>query len=42
LEVARDEADVHRRVLVKPGITGLWQVSRSDLDWTQTVRLDLF
>ena len=34
---------VHRRFLVKPGITGLWQVSgRSDLDWDETVRLDLF
>jgi len=28
--------------LVKPGITGLWQVSgRSDLSWEETVRLDL-
>lgn len=34
---------VHRRFLVKPGITGLWQVSgRSDLNWEDTVRLDLF
>ncbi|MGC5172953.1 sugar transferase [Microbacterium sp. DT81.1] len=34
---------VHRRFLVKPGITGLWQVSgRSDLSWDETVRLDLF
>jgi len=33
----------HRRVLVKPGITGLWQVSgRSDLPWEETVRLDLY
>lgn len=40
----RQYADaVHRRFLVKPGITGLWQVSgRSDLDWDATVRLDLF
>ncbi|WP_455133499.1 sugar transferase [Microbacterium aurum] len=34
---------VHRRFLVKPGITGLWQVSgRSNLDWDETVRLDLY
>jgi exopolysaccharide biosynthesis polyprenyl glycosylphosphotransferase len=42
-EVARYEQDVHRRLLVKPGLTGLWQVSgRSDLDWNETVRLDLY
>jgi lipopolysaccharide/colanic/teichoic acid biosynthesis glycosyltransferase len=30
-------------MLVKPGMTGLWQVSgRSDLDWEETVRLDLY
>lgn len=32
-----------RRLLVRPGITGLWQVSgRSDLSWEDTVRLDMF
>jgi exopolysaccharide biosynthesis polyprenyl glycosylphosphotransferase len=32
-----------RRLLVKPGITGLWQVSgRSDLSWEDSVRLDLY
>ena len=42
-----DEAEkyaehVHRRLVVKPGITGLWQVSgRSDLSWDESVRLDL-
>jgi exopolysaccharide biosynthesis polyprenyl glycosylphosphotransferase len=42
-EVARYERDVHRRLMVKPGLTGLWQVSgRSDLDWNETVRLDLY
>ncbi|ADD46003.1 exopolysaccharide biosynthesis polyprenyl glycosylphosphotransferase [Stackebrandtia nassauensis DSM 44728] len=35
--------DVRRRLLVRPGITGLWQVSgRSDLSWDDAVRLDLF
>lgn len=34
---------VARRQLVKPGITGLWQVSgRSDLTWDESVRLDLY
>ena len=33
----------HRRLLVKPGITGLWQVTgRSDLSWEESVRLDLY
>src|SRR5664280_902921 len=42
-EVERYERDVHRRLMVKPGMTGLWQVSgRSDLDWEETVRLDLY
>ncbi|WP_190097479.1 sugar transferase [Streptomyces griseoflavus] len=34
--------DIRRRLLVKPGLTGLWQISgRSDLSWEETVRLDL-
>ena len=42
-EVAQYGDDVHRRLLVKPGMTGLWQVSgRSDLDWEESVRLDLY
>ncbi|UZJ24945.1 sugar transferase [Rhodococcus antarcticus] len=42
-EVVAYTGDVHRRLLVKPGITGLWQVSgRSDLSWEESVRLDLF
>ncbi|MGY4859437.1 sugar transferase [Cryobacterium sp. AP23] len=42
-EVSEYETHVHRRFLVKPGITGLWQVSgRSNLSWEDTVRLDLY
>ncbi len=41
-EVEAYDCDVLRRLLVKPGVTGLWQVSgRSDLSWEQSVRLDL-
>lgn len=35
--------DERRRLLVRPGITGLWQVhGRSDNSWRQTVRLDSY
>ncbi|WLP93036.1 sugar transferase [Gordonia sp. NB41Y] len=41
-EVEKYDGRVARRMLVKPGITGLWQVSgRSDLSWEESVRLDL-
>ncbi|HET9052453.1 MAG TPA: sugar transferase [Candidatus Dormibacteraeota bacterium] len=42
-EVERYGEDARRRLLVKPGMTGLWQVSgRNDLSWDETVRLDLY
>ena len=41
-EVDRYGFDMHRRFLVKPGLTGLWQVSgRSDLSWDDSVRIDV-
>lgn len=41
-ETAQYAAHVHRRQAVRPGLTGLWQVSgRSDLSWEESVRLDL-
>ncbi|MGM1017109.1 MAG: sugar transferase [Actinomycetota bacterium] len=41
-EVTAYDGSVYRRLYIKPGITGLWQVSgRSDLSWDESVRLDL-
>src|SRR5215468_906964 len=41
-EVATYDDEAVRRLLVKPGLTGLWQVSgRSDLAWEETVALDV-
>jgi exopolysaccharide biosynthesis polyprenyl glycosylphosphotransferase len=41
-EVAKYAEHVRRRLVVKPGLTGLWQVNgRSDLSWDESVRLDL-
>lgn len=42
-EVAEYESDAIRRLRVRPGLTGLWQVSgRSDLSWDESLRLDLW
>ncbi|MGN8026969.1 sugar transferase [Microbacterium sp. 22242] len=42
-EMERYDHRMQRRFLVRPGITGLWQVNgRSDLSWDDSVRLDLF
>jgi exopolysaccharide biosynthesis polyprenyl glycosylphosphotransferase len=41
-EVARYAGYVRQRLAVRPGMTGLWQVSgRSDLSWDEGIRLDL-
>ncbi|MBO0608602.1 sugar transferase [Myceligenerans salitolerans] len=42
-EAAEYEERMRRRLLVKPGMTGLWQVrGRSDLSWEETVRCDVY
>ncbi len=42
-EVAQYDSDTVRRLDVRPGLTGLWQVSgRSNLSWDETVRLDVY
>lgn len=41
-EAAKYAQHVRRRLVVKPGLTGLWQVNgRSNLSWEESVRLDL-
>ena len=41
-EVVTYGLDARRKLRVRPGMTGLWQVSgRSDLTWEESVRLDL-
>lgn len=42
-EVALYDDAAHRRLIMKPGMSGLWQVSgRSDLSWEDAIRLDLY
>jgi exopolysaccharide biosynthesis polyprenyl glycosylphosphotransferase len=42
-EVDKYEVHVLRRLYIKPGLTGMWQISgRSDLSWEESVRLDLY
>jgi exopolysaccharide biosynthesis polyprenyl glycosylphosphotransferase len=42
-EVATYHGEARLRLLVRPGMTGLWQVSgRSTLNWEDTVRLDTY
>jgi len=42
-EVAQYDHAAHRRLRVRPGVTGLWQVSgRSDLSWDEALRLDTY
>lgn len=43
IEVEKYDAEAARRLHVRPGMTGLWQVSgRSDLTWEEAIRLDLY
>lgn len=42
-EVEEYRGHTGRRLFIKPGLTGLWQINgRSDLDWEESVRLDLY
>ena len=42
-DVNRYELAAYRRLALKPGMTGLWQVEgRSDLEWAEALRLDIY
>jgi exopolysaccharide biosynthesis polyprenyl glycosylphosphotransferase len=42
-EVEVYEDHVHRRLFIKPGLTGMWQIGgRSALSWEESVALDLY
>ena len=42
-EVMKYGTDDRRRLMVRPGLTGLWQTGgRSGLSWEESVRLDLY
>lgn len=42
-DVSRYEVEAYRRLALKPGLTGLWQVEgRSDLSWAQALQLDIY
>ena len=42
-EVRDYEDHVHRRLYIRPGLTGMWQINgRSTLDWEESVKLDLY
>ena len=42
-EMQRWPTEVHQRLEVKPGLTGMWQVSgRSEASFSDYVRLDLY
>jgi exopolysaccharide biosynthesis polyprenyl glycosylphosphotransferase len=42
-EVAQYSGSTERRLYIKPGLTGMWQINgRSDLSWDESIRLDLY
>jgi len=42
-DVNRYELAAYRRLALKPGMTGLWQVEgRSDLEWAEALQLDIY